>query len=167
MNVRRGLLVLALVVVWSALTLTPVSAKDVPAFFTIEGGDITTPIPFRSGDIDDHISMVGALFADKNRLTPTDEEIEAYGDSYIIRGYTQVAGGVGGAEIRFIQSSMTPLRYYPGAGEDGQGIIQYIGPATTTKEQDQVYYLLTEEIDAVFRENLELAEWYQMLPTLG
>lgn len=167
MNIRRGLLVLTLMLVWAALTLTPVSAKDIPAFFTIEGNGLEMPIPFRTGEIDDHMAMVGALFADQNKLNPSEDEIESFGDSYLIRGYTKVAGGVGGAETRFIQSSMTPLRYYPQAGEDGQGIIQYIGPATTTKEQDQVYYLLTDEIDAVFRETLELAEWYQTLPKVG
>lgn len=159
MNVRRGLLVLSLMLVWAALTLTPVSAKDVPVFFIIEGNGFTTPVPFKT-DFDTHLLMTDVLH-DLNRVKVSEDELSD-APYYVIRGYAFIQlEGMSKEDLKLSESFISPLHYYPQA--DGLGIIQYAGTDTHWKDG---YFRSTAELDAVLHETIELATWYHMRPEM-
>lgn len=159
MNVRRGLLVLSLMLVWAALTLSPVSAKDVPLFFTIEGNGFTTAVPFKP-DFDTHILMSEVL-NDTNRVKVTADEL-ADAEYYVIRGYALIQlEGMSKEDLKLAESFISPLHYYPQA--DGSGIIQYAGKDHNWQDG---YYGSVEAVDTAVANAIELATWYHMRPEM-
>lgn len=160
MNIRRGLLVLVLVALWSALTVMPAAAKDIPIFFTVEGNGFTTPVPFKPTF--DPIILMSDVLNDHNRIKMTDDEL-ADAPYYIVRGYALIQlEGMDKDESKLAESFISPLHYFP--QEDGLGIIQYAG---TDSHWKNGYFRSTAEIDAAFSGTIELAEWYHMRPEMA
>lgn len=161
MNVRRGLLVVALMLVWSALTVMPAAAKDIPLFFTIEGNGFTTAVPFKPDF--DPILLMSDVLNDHNRVKVTEDLITEDTPYYVIRGYTLIQlEGKSEEDLTLAESFISPLHYYP--QEDGLGIIQYAGPDTYWKGN---YFYSIEAVDTAVAEAMELATWYHMRPEMA
>lgn len=155
MKQRSGFLLFIGLLLWSALSITPVAAKGAPTFFTIEGVDIATAIPFVA-DIDPNLGITGIFDLDSK----FDADPASLGDYYLIRGYSFLEDERSSGQ-RMFENMMSPLHYYP--QEDGPGFIQYIGPENVFTEFDNHFFVLTNEMERQIQETLELARWYQMI----